>query len=279
MNLFVTGGTGFIGSHFINLAITAGHKIWAIRRPGSKPKIELLAEPIWIYGDLQQDYKKYLKKVEVLVHFAAHSANLPYDSLENCLHWNLMIPLKLFNDAYSAGIKNYLVAGSCFEYGESGEKFEFIPPDAPLTPTASYPASKGAFSIIINAWAIMNKAKLKYLRIFQVYGEGESESRFWPSLKRAAQKGENFSMTNGKQVRDFINVKDVAKRFIDELYFEAIKFGKPFIDNVGTGRPQTVHEFAEYWWKRWNASGRLEIGALPYRKNDIMRYVPKIIKK
>lgn len=279
MNLFVTGGTGFIGSHFINFAITAGHKIWAIRRPGSKPKIELLAEPIWIDGDLQQNYTKYLKKVEVLVHFAAHSANLPYDSLENCLHWNLTIPLKLFNDAYSAGIKNYLVAGSCFEYGKSGEKFEFIPPDAPLTPTASYPASKSAFSIIINAWAIMHQTKLKYLRIFQVYGEGESESRFWPSLKIAAQKGENFSMTDGNQVRDFINVKDVAKRFIDELDFEDIKFGKPFIDNVGTGRPQTLREFAEYWWKRWNASGRLEIGALPYRKSDIMRYVPKISKK
>ena len=46
--------------------------------------------------------------------------------------------------------------------------------------------------------------RLSIHRIFQVFGEGEHETRFWPSLHRAAQAGDDFEMTLGEQVRDFI---------------------------------------------------------------------------
>jgi len=39
MKLFVTGGTGFIGSHFLNAALKNGHEVVAQHRPGSKPRI------------------------------------------------------------------------------------------------------------------------------------------------------------------------------------------------------------------------------------------------
>ena len=54
------------------------------------------------------------------------------------------------------------------------------------------------------------------MRIFQVYGNGENPSRFWPSLKHCALNGSDFDMTLAEQVRDFIEVKDVAKMILDE---------------------------------------------------------------
>jgi len=48
MNIFLTGGTGFIGSNFIEHALSKGHKIFAIRRKGSFSKLQLTKEPIWI---------------------------------------------------------------------------------------------------------------------------------------------------------------------------------------------------------------------------------------
>jgi nucleoside-diphosphate-sugar epimerase len=76
----------------------------------------------------------------------------PYDSLEACLYWNLNASLKLFNQAHHAGISKFLVAGSCFEYGKSGERYEYIPVDAPLEPTKTYQISKAAASVALSGW-------------------------------------------------------------------------------------------------------------------------------
>lgn len=276
MNIFLTGGTGFIGSHFINAAHQAGHNIFAIRRKNSNPKVKIIKEPFWIEGDLIGDYIEYYKKCDVLVHFAAHSANVPYDTLENCIKWNVEFSFYLIKNALRAGIEKFLISGSCFEYGRSGDMYEFIPPDAPLLPTQTYPTSKAMANTLFYGWGSINNLYLKILRVFQVYGEGELETRFYPSLKKAALEGKDFPMTKGEQVRDFINVTQVAKRFVKELDFSDVQAGIPFIDNVGTGKPQSLREFAEYWWKKWNAKGKLKFGELPYRENEVMRYVPLI---
>ena len=276
MKLFVTGGTGFIGSHFLNAALKNGHEVVAQHRPGSKPRIPLSHEPEWIEGQLNSNFIKQLKECDILVHLAAHTPNPPYDSLEKCLYWNLNMSLNLLNQAYEAGIKKYLIAGSCFEYGSSGERYELIPVDAPLEPTMTYPASKAAASVAFHSWAVEKNVSLQILRIFQVFGEGESESRLWPSLRKAAISGENYPMTEGEQIRDFIPVEEVATTFISSLSFDGVDLGRPIIKNVGTGSPQSVRKFSEYWWKKWNAKGELQIGKIPYRNNEIMRFVPLV---
>jgi nucleoside-diphosphate-sugar epimerase len=220
--------------------------------------------------------EEHFRSCNVLVHLAAHSANVPYDTLENCVHWNVLAPLKMFSAAAKAGIKSFIVAGSCFEYGRSAERHEFIPPDAPLEPTLSYPASKAAASVAFHAFACERNVRLLVLRIFQVFGEGELETRFWPSLRKAALTGRDFPMTKGEQVRDFIPVEQVAERFVAALARTDLKPGEPRMENVGTGRPQTVRAFAEHWWHHWHATGKLIPGALPYRENEVMRYVPRV---
>ena len=112
------------------------------------------------------------------------------------------------------------------------------------------------------------------MRLFQVYGEGEQESRLWPSMRRAALEGRDFPMSLGEQVRDFVDVMEVAKVLVSGLDFTDTKPGTARIHNLGTGKAQTLREFSEYWWQRWDARGKLCIGALPYRKNELMRLVP-----
>ena len=147
MRLFVTGATGFVGSHFVNAAHRAGHKVVALRRKGSKPRIELDQEPEWIEGSLDNEFKKELKGCDALVHLAAHSSNPPYDTLDQCLYWNLTASLNLLHQAYDAGIRKILIAGTCFEYGRAGERYNYIPTDASLEPTMTYPTSKAAASV------------------------------------------------------------------------------------------------------------------------------------
>ena len=277
MKIFLTGGTGFIGSHFINQALETKHELICLRRAGSQPRIPLKREPVWVEGSLDNNLQSELKSCDLLLHLAAHSTNVPYDTLENCLYWNLTASLQLLQQAREAGVKKFIVTGTGFEYGQSGEEHELISVDAPLKPTMTYPASKAAASIVFQQWTIENYLKMKYLRIFQVFGEGENENRLWPSLKKAAKLGEDFSLTHGEQVRDFTPVEEITRQLIDNLNFSKVISGQPIFKHIGTNKPQSIREFAEYWWQKWGANGELKFGEIPYRKNEVMRFVPKIL--
>jgi nucleoside-diphosphate-sugar epimerase len=277
MKLFLTGGTGFIGSNFINQAHSAGHSIVAIRRSfGSKPRVELEKEPTWVSGTLDNDFKMHLEGCDVFVHLASHSTNPPYDSLANCLYWNVYASMLLAEQALEVGIKNYLLTGSCFEYGTSADLYPKIPTSAPLKPLLSYPISKAAASISFEGFCAEHSLKVKLCRLFQVYGYGESKSRFWPSLHAAAMEGRDFSMTLGEQLRDFIDVKDVARKLVDELDFAEVRQGQMEVQNIGSGNSQTLREFALYWWGIWGAIGKLKFGDVPYRRGELMRLVPEL---
>ena len=278
MKLFVTGGTGFIGSHFLNAALSSGHKIVALRRSAeSRPRVPVEESDllVWLDKGMPDVESGDIAGCNALVHLAAHSANVPYDTLENCIHWNVLVPIGLFRQAVKAGVRRFVVAGSCFEYGRSGERYKFIPPDAPLEPTQTYPASKAAASIAFSQLAVEMNLQLSIHRIFQVFGEGEQISRLWPSLRAAAQAGLHFAMTPSQQVRDFVPVEQVAKELLTACGKECTP-GTPIVRNIGSGAPQTVRAFAEYWWAVWQAQGKLLFGAKPYRAGEVMRYVPAL---
>lgn len=276
MKIFLTGGTGFVGSHFINAAHRAGYEITALRRFGSTVRMPLEREPCWIDGPLDGDYTEQLRVCDFFVHLASHTPNPPYDTLSNCLYWNVNASIQLAEQARLAGVKQFLIAGSCFEYGKSASRYDKIPVTAPLEPELSYPTAKAAASIAFSGFAAQYGIKLKIFRIFQVFGEGEQSTRLWPSLKAAALSGADFPMTKGEQVRDFIEVQEVAEHFVKGLDFSMVTDGTAEIKNIGSGKSQTLLEFSNYWWLHWRATGKLIPGERPYRINEIMHLIPEL---
>ena len=275
MNIFLTGGTGFIGSNFLRQALAAGHFVYATRRSlTNTASLTDERQLHWLHRQLAEVTVEDLQGCDVLVHLAAHSVQYPYDSISSCLHWNLLEVLNLCEKARLAGVRKFIVAGSCFEYGRSGERFDAIPTDAPLEPTNSYAVSKAAASIALHHWANENSIDLEILRLFHVFGEGEAESRFWPSLRRAALAGEDFPMTAGEQLRDFIHVESAAKIFLTRALIYDENHFSPRIFNVGSGKPCSLLSFATYWWENFNATGSIIPNSIPYRNNECMRLVP-----
>jgi len=277
MKVFITGGTGFIGGHVIDNLINRGHDVLALKRSAlSKPRISLRNEPRWIIRSLDNLHPEDFQDIDLVLHLAAHSANYPYDTLKNCIQWNLAAPLSAFRAAYEAGIDKYLVIGSCFEYGLSSNSYEFIPANAPLFPLHTYPTSKAAASVALTQWAYQNKVSMSLLRIFHVYGPGEQAGRLWPALVEASEKGIDIPMTLGEQVRDFISVQDLASvltREIELLHKRPLTIK---IANLGSGQPRTIRSFAEEIWSDLRCPGSLKFGELPYRPHEIMRCVPDL---
>ena len=81
----------------------------------------------------------------------------------------------------------------------------------------SYPTSKACASISFTQWAIKNQVSLNILRLFQIYGPGETGTRLWPSLIKAARENRSFDMTLGQQLRDFVAVEEVCNMLFNEL--------------------------------------------------------------
>ncbi len=268
MNIFLTGGTGFVGSNFLEAILSKKYSVKALRRLGSKTPFTLSKEPSWIDGSLEIDQPNLFHNIDVFVHLASHSTNPPYDDLEKCLYWNVLAPIKLASQAASEGVENFLIAGSCFEYGLSASSGE-LSVSSPLEPNSSYSTSKAASSIAFKGLCRDLGLKLKLLRFFHIFGDGEPENRFWPSLKKAAISGKNFSMSEGSQIRDFIHVQDASKALVKALDFSNIEKGIPDVAHVASGNPQTLLNFAKSQWSEFNGSGELNIGKISMRHDEL----------
>jgi len=273
VKLFITGANGFIGSNFINVAHSRDVEILAMCRTTRTPTVLLDREPTWIRKSYSDLLPSDFDGCDVLIHLAAHSANVPYDSLEECIVQNVVEPLKMLRTAITAGVSKFLIAGTGFEYGRSAKCFESIPTTASLEPQLSYPASKAAASVVFSALAEESRTKFIVARLFQIFGPGESPNRFWPSLKFAAENGLDFNMSSGMQTKDFLHVEDACAKLLSLC--DDFSHDDPYVvRHIGSGNPQTLREFAEHWWQTFNASGKLIFGAVSNRPNEINRYVP-----
>lgn len=277
MRVFLTGGTGFIGSYVLAAALEAGHEVVALRRcTGAAPVIALPHQPQWCEGDLGTLQLSQLKGVDAVLHLASAGVSPQPASWSQLALVNVAGSLRLMELAAEAGVRRCVVAGSSHEYGNSARRYEAIPPDAPLEPLNPYGASKAAAFQLIRSFAIVKGLELFYGRIFTAYGEGQFAGNFWPSLRRAALAGDDFPMTSGRQISDFIPVTAVASHLLASCCRPDVLAGQPLVVNIGSGVAISLRAFAEAEWERLGATGRLLPASLQDRPDQIERYVPDL---
>ena len=272
--VFVTGANGFIGRAFI-----ARHAqdldITALVRPGKAAALAGL--PVrCVERELAGVSAADFAPGQTLLHFASAGVN-PAEALgwERIFQVNVVDSLHCWREAVRAGVERLVIIGSCSEYGLSAEREEFVGTDSPLLPNTAYGASKAAAALAAHALAIDAGVAVKLLRLFHVFGEGEAPYRFWPALRRAALAGEDFDMTPGEQVRDFTEVGEACRQI--RAHLDAFPAGPGFaVENIGSGRVQSLRAFAEHWWAQFGATGHLRAGRIPYRKGEVMRVVPRL---
>ena len=266
MNIFVTGANGFVGKNFIEKLKT--NKKFFIYALGRKKRIKN-AKINWLHGNLKDNWTKYLKKTDIVVHLAA-SGIKKKDSVETIFRTNVIDSYSLIESAISSGCKKFLIASTSSEYVQNKKVMSL---NTKRYPENYYGLSKCVFSDLIFNLSKKNKrCKFKLMRIFPVYGNKESHKRLYPSLKKAAKSGKNFILNNPSEIRDFTDVDYVINFLYNNLLFK--KNSNNFkIYHVSSHNIMSNKSFAISVWKKLKAKGKLIF------KNNKRKHITHVSRK
>ena len=124
MRLALTGGTGFVGLAVLHSALQQGFAVNALRRPQTCPLTLPPADGlIWINGDIRDDevWTRLLGGCDAVIHLAAPGV-LNLDNARHAVETDIPALVSLMEASTRLGFKRIVLAGSCFEYGRTGEE-------------------------------------------------------------------------------------------------------------------------------------------------------------
>jgi GDP-4-dehydro-6-deoxy-D-mannose reductase len=210
--------------------------------------------------------------VDAIVHLAAAGVSPADRDVPTLAHVNTVLPGQLVTLANDLGARAVLLSGSNAEYARNGEAQ--IDESGALETSRLYGTTKAAGGLLAVASGIACDVTAVNLRLFNVFGPGESEHRLLPSLIGALRAGQDVPLSAGQQVRDFVHVDDACRAIVAAMRSALDGSLKSGHYNVCTGEGHSVREFASQVAISLNVPvSRLAFGALPLRPDDLPHVV------
>ncbi len=269
MNILVTGGAGYIGSHTCVELLAAGHQVVVLdnfsnSQPESVRRVEVITgkKITLIQGDIRDELfiEQTLReqKCDAVIHFAGLKA--VGESVEQPLKYydnNVTGTCRLLSAMQTVGVNTIVFSSSATVYGDP----QYLPIDEnhPLSATNPYGRSKIMIEEILrDCIKAAPQLRVGILRYFNPVGAHESGSigedplgipnNLMPfvaqvAVGRRAQVnvwGNDYETVDGTGVRDYIHVVDLALGHVRAL--ECLAHTAYFAVNLGTGNGSSVVE-------------------------------------
>lgn len=258
MNILVTGGAGYIGSHTCKLLKSKGYTP-VVYDNLSNGWAEWARFGPFAFGDIRNEDALYHAlvgfRVDAVIHFAAkayveESTRLPEEYFDN----NVGGTIALIKAMKRAGTKRLVFSSSCATYGDA--QTPTIREDHPKQPKNPYGLSKWQCEQVISNVAPVvgiHYAALRYFNVVgndpdgEIYEKHEPETHVLPNLMKAARSGQPFFLygtthdtPDGTAIRDYVYVMDLAAAHIRAL--DVLESRQQLISNVGLGVGSSVRE-------------------------------------
>jgi dTDP-6-deoxy-L-talose 4-dehydrogenase (NAD+) len=268
MRVAVTGATGFIGRHVVAELLRAGHSVVASGLSENEASEfawfrEVRFEEMDIHGEFGDPFDR-LGRPEVIVHLAWKG--LPNYQQMFHLEDNLFCQYRFLRALITGGLRQLVVAGTCLEYGlQNGCLSE----DSPTQPTTAYALAKDILRRMLEQLQGARGFVLQWVRVFYPHGEGQHPNSLLPQLMRALDHDDaEFPMSGGEQLRDYLPVTEVARRFV--RIAEQTKVSG--VINCCSGTPISVRRLVEQHLEKCGRSITLRLAAYPYPEYEPMAF-------
>jgi nucleoside-diphosphate-sugar epimerase len=257
--ILVTGGGGFVGRQVVRSLSEKQHPLRLVLRNGSSTSIPLhqdaqvletpdlfKAEPSW--------WQTALAGVDTVIHLAWYTE--PGKYLDSDLNLTCLTgTIDLARASVQAGVRRFVGVGTCFEYDLDVGTVTTV---TPLKPQSLYAASKASTFLVLSQLLPRSGMHFAWCRLFYLYGEGEDPRRLVPYLRRQLSAGEPAELTSGKQIRDFLDIREAG-----EMLVEAALSQRQGPINICSGVPVTVRQLAEQIADEFGRRDLLQFGARP----------------
>lgn len=270
MKVLVTGASGFIGNYVVKELLQLGHFVVA-----SSSNPEKAERKNW-FGDVTYaplnladyddgvNYFDFFFRPDIMIHLAWEG--LP--DFKGSFHMNVNLPRhkSFLQNMIRNGLRDLSVTGTCLEYGmREGALSE----DDPANPIVSYGIAKNELWKFLSQLQDLYPVSLKWIRLFYIYGEGQTSKSLIPQLEAAIANNEpHFNMSKGDQVRDFLPAH-VAAGYIVKTAMQNAFTG---IVNCCSGKSVTVKQFILNYLADRNKTISLNTGYYPYPDYEPMRF-------
>ena len=255
MNVFVTGGAGYIGSICTEELLNAGHTVTVYDNLSEGHRSAVDSRARFILGKPEQegDILAAVKAAapDAIMHFAANA--LVGESMTNPKKYfnnNVVNGLKLLDAAVECGVKKFIFSSTCATYGPPDR----VPmtEDLPQRPINPYGESKLMFEKILQWYQRIYGLEFVALRYFNAAGASERfgehhrvESHLIPNvlkvpLHQATQCeifGTDYPTPDGTCIRDYIHIVDLA-----QAHILGLQPGTQGFFNLGNGDGYSVRQ-------------------------------------
>lgn len=260
MNIFVTGGAGYIGSATAEALLKAGHSVTVYDSLITGHKNAVPKGATFIQASLEDSHALAealtAEKFDAVMHFAAfieagESMKKPGRFYQN----NLVNSLHLIETAVKADVRRFVLSSTAAVYQSSDEPLN---ENSPLGPTNVYGHTKLVIEQTLDWYCQIHGLHYAALRYFNACGalpgRGEAhqpESHLIPrvlsvplgNLDSINVNGNDYPTRDGTCIRDYIHIADLVSAHL--LALDALGKRDRLVYNIGNGNGYSILEVIE----------------------------------
>ena len=270
MRVLVTGGAGFIGSHFVEMALTdqfsqissvvvldkltyAG-KLANLNKVANNPNFD------FVQGDIcdPEIVNKIVSNVDAIVNFAAEShVDRSIENSSEFVRTNVLGTQVLLEAAKIHNLKKFLQVSTDEVYGSIPEGS--WDENQPLYPNSPYSASKAAADLLVRSYFITHKLNSNITRSSNNFGPKQDPEKLIPNFILKIKNNEKVSLYgDGLNIRDWLYVEDNCFG----IYLVLTKGSPGEIYNIGGGNELSNFSLTNILLESM------------HKTNDLIEYVP-----
>lgn len=277
MRILVTGGAGFIGSHFCHWALKEGHEVSviddfndfydpAIKRRNLKElgdQVHLIEGDIRDKSVVKQAFTE--KPIEAVVHIAARAGVRP--SIQNpqlYVETNVLGTLYLLEACRENKVKKFIFASTSSIYGVNA-KVPFSETDLVQSTLSPYASTKLCCEQLCSNYSRLYDMQINCLRFFTVYGPRQRPDLAIYKFALAMLQGRSIDQYgDGSTRRDYTYIDDIVSGIAGAMSYEATPFE---IINLGENETTTLKQLIALLEKELGTKAKINL--MPDQPGDV----------